>query len=76
MREEPFEFRDSVGKWIEGRGLPYAFVEDFDVVPRDARVDMAVLRRFGQVAIVRNLRPAPCLETPPSLWTLTGSYER
>ena len=76
MREEPFEFRDSVGKWIEGRGLPYAFVEDFDHVPRDARVDMVVVRRFGQAAIVRNLRPAPCLETPPSLWTLTGSHER
>jgi hypothetical protein len=76
MREEPFEFRDSVGKWIEGRGLPYAFVEDLDLVPRDARVDMAVVRRFGHAAIVRNVRPAPCLERPPSLWALTGSYER
>jgi hypothetical protein len=76
MRHETFEFRDSVGKWIEGHGLPYAFVEDFDLVPRDARSDMAVVQRFGRAAIVRNLRPAPCLETPPSLWTITGSPER
>ena len=76
MRTEPFEFRDSVGKWIEGRGLPYAFVEDFDLVPRDARQDMAVLQRFGRAAIVRNLRPGACLETPPSLWTLIHPHER
>jgi hypothetical protein len=76
MREEPFEFRDTVGKWIEGRGLPYAFVEDFDLVPRDARQNMTVLQRFGRAAIVRNLRPAPCLDTSPSLWTLIRSHER
>jgi hypothetical protein len=76
MRHETFEFRDSVGKWIEGHGLPYAFVDDFDLVPRDARADMAAVQRFGRAAIVRNLRPAPCRETPPSLWTITGPHER
>jgi hypothetical protein len=76
MRTETFEFRDSVGKWIEGRGLPYAFVEDLDLVPKDARVDMAAVQRFGRAALVRNLRPAPCQDTPPSLWTLTGAHER
>ena len=76
MRAEPFDFRDSVGKWIEGRGLPYAFVEDFDLVPRDARQDMAVLQRFGRAAIVRNLRPARCIDTTPSLWMLIRSPER
>lgn len=57
MREESFEFRDSVGKWIQGRGLPYAIVEDLAAVPRDARVDMIPLRRFGLAAVVRNSRP-------------------
>jgi hypothetical protein len=57
MREESFEFRDSVGKWIQGRGLPYAIVEDLAAVPRDARVDMIPLRRFGLAAVVRNTRP-------------------
>jgi hypothetical protein len=57
IREESFEFRDSVGQWIQGRGLPYAIVEDFAAVPRDARVDMIPLRRFGLAAVVRNTRP-------------------
>jgi hypothetical protein len=57
MRAESFEFRDSVGKWIQGRGLPYAIVEDLAAVPRDARVDMIPLRRFGPAAVVRNARP-------------------
>jgi hypothetical protein len=57
MRAESFEFRDSVSKWIQGRGLPYAIVEDFAAVPRDARVDMIPLRRFGPAAVVRNARP-------------------
>lgn len=57
MRAESFEFSDSVGKWIEGRGLPYAIVEDLAAVPRDARVDMVPLRTFGPAAVVRNTRP-------------------
>ena len=57
MRAESFEFHDSVSKWIQGRGLPYAIVEDFEAVPRDARVDMIPLRRFGPAAVVQNTRP-------------------
>jgi len=69
MRAETFEFRDTVGKWIEGKGLPYAIVEDLAAVPRDARVDMIPLREFGAAALVRNARPAPApgadLESAP-----------
>jgi hypothetical protein len=57
MRAETFEFRDVVGKWIEGKGLPYAIVEDLAAVPRDARVDMIPLRQFGAAAVVKNARP-------------------
>ena len=76
MRAESFEFRDAAGKWIEGRGLPYAFVEDFDAIPRDARVDMAIVQRFGRAALVRNLRPATCTDSSPSLWQLTRGQTR
>jgi hypothetical protein len=75
MRTETFEFTDTVGKWIEGRGLPYAFVEDVDAVPRDAREDMTVVRGFGRAAIVRNRRPSTCDGAPPSLWRLVARHE-
>ena len=60
MRAETFDFPDSVGKWIQGQGLPYAIVEDFAAIPRDARVDMIPVREFGRAALVKNTRPAPC----------------
>jgi hypothetical protein len=40
MRVETFDFPDVVGKWIEGKGLPYAIVENLAAIPRDARADM------------------------------------
>jgi hypothetical protein len=58
MRAETFDFPDSVGKWIRGKGLPYAIVEDLAAIPRDARVDMIPVREFGPAAVVRNKRPA------------------
>jgi hypothetical protein len=60
MRAETFEFPDTVGKWIQGKGLPYGIVEDVDAIPRDARVDMITVREFGRSAVVKNTRPAPC----------------
>jgi hypothetical protein len=59
MRAETFDFPDVVGKWIQGKGLPYAIVEDLAAVPRDARVDMRVLREFPPAAVVQNSRAAP-----------------
>jgi len=67
MRTETFEFPDTAGKWLEGRGLPYAIVEDLSAIPRDVRVDMEVLRDFPPSAVVQNLRarvPVPARETP------------
>jgi hypothetical protein len=72
MRSESFDFRDAVGKWIEGRGLPFAFVEDFDAVPRDARVGMTILQRYGRAAVVANARHAACTDSSPSIWTLAA----
>ena len=40
-RAESFEFRDTVAKWIEHRGLAYAIVEDLSAVPHEVREEMA-----------------------------------
>lgn len=65
MRAETFEFPDTVGKWIQGKGLPYGIVEDFAEIPHDARVDMVPVREFGRSAIVKNTRPAPAPGSDP-----------
>src|SRR4029453_4675447 len=57
MRVETFDFPDVVGKWIQGKGLPYAIVENLAAVPRDAREDMIPIREFGRAALVKNTRP-------------------
>ena len=59
-RAESFEFRDTVAKWIEHRGLAYAIVEDLSAVPHEVREEMALLRQFGAAAVVRARRPVGC----------------
>ena len=56
MRVETFEFRDTVGKWLEGRGLRYGVVENLDAIPRELRPDLAVIHSFGSSTLVRNAR--------------------
>jgi hypothetical protein len=60
MRQETFDFPDVAAKWIEGRGLPYAIVEDLSAVPHEARADMEPLHQNGSFVLVRNRRPAAC----------------
>lgn len=60
MSAETFEFRDAAAKWIEGRGLPYAIVEDLPSLPRDVREDMSPVYQQGAFTLVRNRRPATC----------------
>jgi hypothetical protein len=60
MRQETFDFPDVAAKWIEGRGLPYAIVENLSAIPREARVDMEPLHQSGSFVLVRNARPAAC----------------
>jgi hypothetical protein len=52
MRAETFEFRDTVGRWIQGRGLPYAIVEDLSAIPRELRPDLTVLASFPPVTVL------------------------
>ena len=56
MRVETFEFRDTVGKWLEGRGLRYGIVEDLDTIPRELRPDLVVIQSFPPFTFVRNAR--------------------
>jgi hypothetical protein len=60
MRAETFDFPDVAAKWIEGRGLPYAIVEDMTAIPHEIRPDMVTLYQNGSFVVVRNLRPAAC----------------
>ena len=60
MRQETFDFPDAAAKWIEGRGLPFAIVEDMTAIPREVRADMVPLQQSGTFVLVRNLRPAAC----------------
>ena len=60
MRAETFEFRDTVGKWIEGRGLPYGIVEDLSGLPRELGPDVTPVHRVGRFVVIRNHRPARC----------------
>ena len=52
MRAETFEFRDAVGRWIQGRGLPHAIVEDPSAIPRELRPELTVLATFPPFAVV------------------------
>jgi len=56
MRVETFDFPAVVGKWIEGKGLPYAIVENLETVPRDARAEMLPLESFPPAAVVKNVK--------------------
>ena len=60
MRQETFDFPDVAAKWIEGRGLPYAIVEDMQAIPREIRPEMEPLYQNGGFVLVRNRRPAAC----------------
>ena len=59
MRAETFEFRDIVARWIEGRGLPYAVVEDLAAIPRELRPELTVLASFPPVSVITH-QPASC----------------
>ena len=62
MRQETFDFPDVAAKWIEGRGLPYAIVEDMQAIPREIRSEMTPMYQSGPFVLVRNARPAACAE--------------
>lgn len=60
MRVETFDFPDVAAKWIQGRGLPYAIVEDMSAIPHEIRPEMETLHQNGSFVLVRNRRPSAC----------------
>ena len=59
MRAETFEFRDAVGRWIAGRGLPHAIVEEPSAIPRELRSEITVVASFPPFAVIAH-PSAPC----------------
>jgi hypothetical protein len=51
MADEPYNYRRTVGRWIEPGSLRYAIAGDLEQVPKDARGGMRVLQRFGRAAV-------------------------
>ncbi len=47
-------------RWVEPDGLPYAIAADFDRLPRDVRVNVDLVARFGPAAIIKRRGQARC----------------
>ena len=47
-------------RWVQPQGLPYAIVSDFDGLPRDIRMNVDVVKRFGRAAVIKRRGPASC----------------
>jgi hypothetical protein len=68
MRRERFDEKATVGRWIEGKGLPFAIAGNVDSLPRDLRSQLRVLQRFGPAAVVARLDGAgQCTDDTPTL---------
>ena len=66
MRNETFEYRRAVSRWILPGGPPFAIVEDLTAVPADARRTMQVLHEAGAAAVVKRTDDrGTCGEPPP-----------
>jgi hypothetical protein len=68
-----FDRRAVIGRWIDPRGdYALGIAEDFDQLPRDARIGLEVLARFGPAAVVRRRGgrgtiPCPGPAIPPAV---------
>lgn len=60
MDETTFHATKGLERWILPNGLPLAVVDDFDALPRDIRVNVDVLERFGRAAVVKRRGPSVC----------------
>lgn len=49
-------------RWVEPDGLPYAITGDFDRLPKDVRVNVDLVARFGPAAIIKRRGRATCGE--------------
>jgi hypothetical protein len=49
---EEYEYRSSIGRWIEPGSLPYAVVGDVEALPNEVRSNVRILQQFGRTAVV------------------------
>lgn len=64
MQHETFEYRKTLGRWIEGDNLPYAIAGDLESLPLDVRGNLRVLQQFGEAAVVERAdRAGRCTDT-------------
>jgi hypothetical protein len=47
-------------RWVEPDGLPYAIAGDFDRLPKDVRMNVDLVARFGPAAIIKRRGRAMC----------------
>jgi hypothetical protein len=59
-RNDTYEPRQALIRWIEPRGLPYAIADDFSTLPKDIRENVDIIAQFGPAAVVRRRGPAVC----------------
>lgn len=75
LRTETFEFRDTVAKWIEGHGQPYAIVDDLSSIPHEVRPWMDTLYRTGAAAVVQHAG-VRCADQTPSIQEFENNARR
>ena len=59
-KNETYEPRQALIRWIEPRGLPYAIADDLAALPKDIRENVDVIAQFGPAAVLRRRGPAVC----------------
>jgi hypothetical protein len=60
--DDTFIANKGLVRWILPNGLPLAVTDDFEALPRDIRVNVDVLARFGPAAVVRRRGESRCEE--------------
>jgi hypothetical protein len=58
--DDLFEAKKAVMRWVLPDGLPFAIAEDFDALPRDIRVNVDILARFGPAAVIKRRGLSSC----------------
>ena len=60
--DDTFIAHKGLVRWILPNGLPLAVTDDFDALPRDIRMNVDVLARFGRAAVIKRRGASRCQE--------------
>ena len=68
VSDATYDFRQTMGPWIGTGSMQYAVVEDWDLVPGEARDRMRVLEQHGSAAVVeRTDGGGACRDSTPPI---------